>query len=472
MPATAQTRESARRTERFYPTGERATSIIALEREVPEQVRRGDTFNYKIRIKNLTKSPIFGVALTERIAPGIKVEAIDPAPASRSGNSATWRWEKLGPQQAVTLGVRGASDGPDALSCCATVTLSTMVCSETRLVQPELALVKQLPQEVVLCEPIPMRLVVRNTGSGVARNVQIVDDLPEGWKTEEGRTQVSIAAGDLKAGEDQEFRVNLRSERTGTFTNTARATEDGGLSAEATASTAVRKPVLRVSKSCPNFRYVGRPAKIEITVTNDGDVPARDTVLTDTLPAGVELVSTTRSGRTGPANVVTWRLGTLAPGASETVSLTLKPLRIGSLRNTAVAKAYCAEASDECSMVVKGIPAILLEMIDVEDPDEVGTTDTYVITVTNQGSADGTNIRIVCEVQPEAEFVSANAPVGHKVDGRTVTFDPLPSLSPKAKAVYQVTVKGIKAGDTRFRIQLTSDQTTSPVEETESTRFY
>jgi len=35
-----------------------------------------------------------------------------------------------------------------------------------------------------------------------------------------------------------------------------------------------------------------------------------------------------------------------------------------------------------------------------------------------------------------------------------------------------VTVKGVKAADVRFKVSLTSDQATVPVEETESTHVY
>ena len=47
-----------------------------------------------------------------------------------------------------------------------------------------------------------------------------------------------------------------------------------------------------------------------------------------------------------------------------------------------------------------------------------------------------------------------------------------PHLDPKAKAVYKVTTKGTKEGDLRFKVELTSDQMTSPASETESTHVY
>ena len=53
-------------------------------------------------------------------------------------------------------------------------------------------------------------------------------------------------------------------------------------------------------------------------------------------------------------------------------------------KNTAAAKGVCAEAAASCETKVEGIPAILLEVIDLEDPIEVGAQTTYEIKVTNQ----------------------------------------------------------------------------------------
>ena len=219
------------------------------------------------------------------------------------------------------------------------------------------------------------------------------------------------------------------------------------------------------------MRYLGRPAVYEITVANTGDAPARNTTLVDTVDSGAQFSRASDGGNLQGSQVV-WNLGDLAPGASKKVTVTLVTRERRTIRNTATATAYCAEASASTSTEVKGIPAMLLEVIDVDDPDEVGTDETYVITVTNQGSADGTGIVIECTLPEQQEFVRAEAPTKHNVRGKTIRFDPLPELAPKASVVYRVIVKGVGTGDVRFGVKMTSDQLSSPVTETESTNIY
>jgi len=113
-----------------------------------------------------------------------------------------------------------------------------------------------------------------------------------------------------------------------------------------------------------------------------------------------------------------------------------------------------------------------MEVIDLEDPIEVGSRTTYLITVTNQGSAPDTNIRIVCALEDKIQYVSSGGATAGSIMGNTASFAPLHSLAPKARATWQVVVRGVRPGDVRFRVTMSSDQLTRPVEETEATHLY
>jgi hypothetical protein len=58
------------------------------------------------------------------------------------------------------------------------------------------------------------------------------------------------------------------------------------------------------------------------------------------------------------------------------------------------------------------------------------------------------------------------------VSGKTVNFPAVATLGSKQVVTYNITVKGVKAGDSRNRIVLTSEELKTPVEETESTTVY
>jgi uncharacterized repeat protein (TIGR01451 family) len=170
---------------------------------------------------------------------------------------------------------------------------------------------------------------------------------------------------------------------------------------------------------------------------------------------------------------VTWNLGTLQPRDARTVTLRVMPESAGTFRNVATAQAYCNDpVSDDCSTEVTGISAVLLEVVDLEDPIEIGNEETYVITVTNQGSAPDTNIEIVCMLEDTQTYVSSSGATRGTAQGQRIVFAALPSLAPGQRATWRVVVKAVAAGDTRFSVQMDTDQLTRPVQENESTNLY
>ena len=113
-----------------------------------------------------------------------------------------------------------------------------------------------------------------------------------------------------------------------------------------------------------------------------------------------------------------------------------------------------------------------MEVIDLTDSIEVGNDVTYVITVTNQGSATDKDVVVKATLEDNMQYVSSSGATKGSLSARTVTFAPLPSLAPKAKASWRVTVKAVKAGDVRFRVAMNSEHLGRDVDETEATNFY
>ena len=94
------------------------------------------------------------------------------------------------------------------------------------------------------------------------------------------------------------------------------------------------------------------------------------------IPAGTRFVLASDGGK-AEAGKVRWNLATLMPNRSRKVSVTLMSGREGTVTNTTTATAMCAEGvRASASTIVAGIPAVLLEVIDIDDPVEVGCRTT------------------------------------------------------------------------------------------------
>jgi uncharacterized repeat protein (TIGR01451 family) len=454
----------------MLPAGDRDAAVY-LEKAAPKQVLVGKEFDYKIRVTNTSRSTLEDMTLIGKLPQAFRVVATTPK-ANIVGTDATWDVGKLAPDESKTFVVRGAATKAGSLYGCSDVTFRiSSACVSIAAVQPALKVVQTAPAAVLICEPIPIRIVVTNTGSGPASNVVVKETLPEGLMTMDGKTEVSYGFKTLEAGQSREVTIEAKAAKTGRFVAKAAATGADGLAAAADSSTVVREPVLALTHDAPKSRFLGLTVTNTLTVTNNGDGVAKGTRLVTSLPARCDLVSAS-GGIRAQAGRLTWNLGDLAPEASKKVTFVLKPAAIGRVESSSSVSALCVKTSTKAVTDVQGIPAILLECVDEDDPIELGAQVTYAITVTNQGTAAGTNIVIKCTLPAEQEYFSATGPTKETVKARTVTFAPLKSLAPKAKTTYKVVVKALKAADVRFAVSLTSDQLTEPVAETESTNQY
>ncbi len=455
-----------------YPTGDVGTSAVLIEKFAPVEVNAGAATEYVIRVTNLTSLTLDDVVVTDDVGDNFTISGTTP-PSVGSGKNLRWALGSMAPRAVLDIRVAGAAGGPGTFGSCAEVTYASSLCVTTRVVEPMLEITKQAPDSVLACEAIPVRIVVTNRGTGAANNVTITDDLPSGMTTTDGRSSITVDVGTLPAGQARELTLNLQTTGSGRYTNTATATADGGLRATSNSTTTiVTKPQLAITKDGPTRQFVGRNFTYDVSVTNRGDGIARDTILQDAIPAGTRFVSASTGGQLSGDRVV-WGLGNLAPGESRQVTVMVQGVSKGIVRNIAQAQAYCAEpVTAQVETSIEGIPAILLEVVDLEDPIEVGSNETYEIRVTNQGSATDTNIRISCGFDNGMQFVTTSGPTSGTSTGSGVTFAPLAALGPGEQAVWRIVVKATSQGDMRFAVRMESDQLTRPVDETEATNFY
>ncbi len=456
---------------RIYPWAE--CGIVRLDKTMPKEVGLDTQFSYTITITNLTDTKLDGITIKEQTPIHFNLVNANPI-ADEKENELIWNIQTLGPKATKQIRVSGVATSVEPLRHCTTVLTPVIpACANIEVIQPRLKLIKMVPLDALLCDLIPVKYIVSNVGTGSIPNVRIVDALPMGLRPADGRSELVFEAGVLMAGQSKEFSIDLRASRVGEYSSRAVATSSTGLRDESVETTTrVGLPVLAISKEGPERLYIGRPVTYEITVTNRSDVPARDTVVEDTLPQGVTSVKATAGAQLSGLKLI-WNLGTLEPDQSETFQVSYTPTTTGTIVNDATATANCATpVTASMRTTITGIAATMLEVVDIEDPVRVGNRATYTITVTNQGSAVSRNIRVYCILEDNVKYVSSAGATASTIEGDTVRFLPLGSLAPKSKAVWRVVVAAVRPGDVRFKVVMNSDELTRPVEESEATHIY
>jgi len=448
-----------------------AVPIVKLETSAPSTINLGVPLHYQIAVRNIGSVSAYQVRVEDRVPPGCRLHSAEPRPEVQ-GDRLTWNLGELAAGAEVQLRVEVEPTTEGEVSWSATVTYSATADYTTRVTKPCLAVSKAGPQSALVGDAVAFQIQVRNTGTGPANGVMIRDQLPAGLQHPQGQV-VDAEVGALAPGQMRSITLEATAAKAGHFVNEVIVTADGGLQATARAEIDITQPGLVLRKTGPAQRLIGREAEFDLEVHNPGTADATNVRVIDTLPEGLEIGTTNNGAYDAATRTFTWTLGTLPAGQRRGLSLKTIAQKVGDWTNRAVAQAdRVTEVAAEAPIRVEGVPALMLEVVDLDDPIEVGAETTYEIRVVNQGTCPSTNLQILATVPDGMKAELAQGAAEGHIRGQTVHFDPIPRLAARADALFRVKVRGLKAGDWRFKVQMMSDQLQIPVREDESTRVY
>lgn len=433
----------------YYPTGNRSTSSIMVEKIAPAEVIANQPFDYNIKVTNLTNTSLNNVVINETLPNNFNFVSSTPN-SGGAGQARTFALGDMGPGQSQTITIKGSAAGAGSLSSCCTVSAAMGVCATTNVVNPALTITKSAPSNVSACDTIPVKIVVTNSGSGSARNVKVTDQLPAGL-TSDGKNALAWDVGTLAAGQSKEINFIAKADKSGRYDNKASASADNGLSAASnTTSTVVTQPVLSIKAECGPKIRIGQQTTCKFTVRNTGDGACKDLRISPVTPAGSQFVSADNGGSANG-----WNIGALAPGESKTVSMTVRVMGSGEFACQATATCSCANpVTDKCVSSAAGVPDIGTQITDDDGVVAVGQNHDYRFEVKNQGQVDLTNVKVAFKSEAGLEFVSTTAAGG--MQNGVVNVG---TLKPGQKVEFRLTYKGTKEGQLVLISETTSDQT-------------
>lgn len=454
------------------PTGKQEPAV-SIEWTGPSAVRVGQSSDYGIVVRNTSAITVQQVIVRVRLAGQASVIAAEPK-ATVEDNVLMWDIGTLTPKEERSVQMRLLTPNRGDVAAQAWVTFTGATSMRLRVREPKLVVKAAAPERVMLGDVTTFGLTVANPGDGVAEQVKLLAELPEGLEHPRGK-KLTFEVGNLNPGESRTVQVVCMAKSGGEQICLAFAEADAGLRADARAAATVMTPRLDLEVKAPKLRYLDRKAVYTFKVTNPGDAAAANVTLLDVVPAGQKVTSVDNGGRHDFANrAVTWFLGEIGPGQSREVNLEVQCTNTGEFVHKAAVQASRGLKNEaEATTRVEGLSAVAVELIDIEDPIEVNGEATYEVRVTNTGTKTESDVKLVCAFPADRQqFKTATGPSAFRVEGNEVVFEPLPKLAPRADAIYRVTVKCKTPGIANFKARVTSAILTDPVTKEEATRIY
>lgn len=449
------------------------TPSLTIEKLAPAEVQIGKPALFEVIVRNAGSVPAHGVEVHDQVPQGTQLVATRPQATTGASGTLVWALGDLAPGDTTTVQMELLPTSEGEVGSVATVTFATLATARAIVTRPVLSVQVKAPEQVMIDEEALLEIEISNTGTGAATGVVVAENVPANLSHPAG-PQLEYEIGTLAPGEKRQLQLVLTARQPGKTTNLLTARSDGQARAHSEVPMEVVAPALEVAMEGPTRRYLDRQATYSISVSNPGTAAAEEVELVAHLPKGLQFVETNNAGQYDPqTHAVYWLLEALPPRESGTVMLTALPIEAGEQKLRVVGTAERGlEDSQEESVLVEGVAAILFQVVDAADPIEVGGETSYEIRVVNQGSKAATNLQLIAVMPAEMEAISADGPTAHQLTKQEVRFEPLASLGPQAETTYQVRARGLAPGDLRIRMQLLSDDMRTPVTKEESTRIY
>jgi uncharacterized repeat protein (TIGR01451 family) len=453
------------------PTG-RQEPAVSMEWIGPPVVKVGQAAEFTLVVRNTCKIPVQRVLVQVKVPSGCVATGSEPKAAEENGSLA-WDLKTLMPGQERNFQMKLLAQARGDVAPQAWVTFTGSTVTTFKVREPKLTIKAAVADKVMIGEIAAFTLTVGNPGDGTAEKVKIHANLSEGL--EHARApRVDFEIGDLASGDSRSVTLICGARTGGIQQCQVTAEAEGGLTGKDTASVAVVTPRLDLTMEGPGLRYLDRKAIYTFKVANPGDAPASNVTVSDVVPVGFKVLAASDGGRhDSSTRTVSWFLGELAPGQTREVKLEVQAVVAGEQKHHAnVVGARGLKAEVDKATRVEGISALMVEMVDTEDPVEVGGDTAYEVRITNTGSKAETDIKLVAIVPDKEDFKDVQGPVHGHTEGKTLIFDPIEKLAPHADVVLRINVKAREQGVVYFKILVTSTNLVQPVEKSESTRIY
>ena len=329
--------------------------------------------------------------------------------------------------------------------------------AKVRVHEPRLDLSIEGPDQVIYGMSQTYKVRVLNPGDGTAPNVVFT-------LSPDSATPQTQRIGDIPAGKEAQFDVELTAQDLGDLKIHGLASADLELRSEASKTIRVAAAKLEAVLSGPQLKYQNTEAMYGLQLQNNGSAASENVIATLRLPAGVKYLGG-MEGVVVQGNVLKWRLSSLKPGTMQNYQFRCQMTSTGD-HVFAFDCAGTAAGMTDVSITtrVESIADLVLTVSDPPAPAPIGSDVTYEIVIRNRGSKEATNVQAVAQFGHGIEPKRIEGHTGEVVPGQ-VMFNAIPRIGAGAEVRLRVIAQAEKAGHHRFRAEVHSGDTMLVAEE-------
>ncbi|MEM1226891.1 MAG: hypothetical protein AAGJ40_14435 [Planctomycetota bacterium] len=430
----------------------------------PRQIMIRQTHAYEIRAENRGSIDASGLIVRAHVPDWADVvghqSSAGKVAGDTSGSTRTlvWNIDQLaaGQSQSMFVRLKAARSGTHDVNVD-----WTLAPQEDRVqvhvAEPQLAITIDGPEEVVFGESKTYTIRVLNPGDGIAPAVVFT-------LSPNSSTPQSQRIGDIPAGKEAQFEVELTAQDLGELKIHGLAVGDLELNAEADKTVRVLAANLEATLSGPELKYQNTEGMYQLELTNRGTTASDDVVAMLTLPMGVTYLGG-MEGASLTGDQLRWEVASLGPGASKSYQFNVMMDATGNQEFVFDCKGSAAGQTSVALVTnVEAIADLVLSINDPTAPAPIGEDVEYEITIRNRGSKPATDVRAIAQFSHGIEPVAIRGHQGKVITGQ-VLIEPIQRIEAGQDVRMTIVARAEDGGHHRFRTEVRSGDTMLVAEE-------
>ena len=312
-----------------------------------------------------------------------------------------------------------------------------------------LAVTKFAPHEVQVGAAEKYRISVRNAAGTTAKNVRVIDEIPEHTRFVKATPSPIANQGgaleweipEIRPGGQFDIEMELVALEEGEIGSVAKVvvTHLAGMRTRAT------RPQLALSVSSPKSVLKGQNVTFSVKVANTGSGVARNVTLEEIVPEQLEHPD----GRE-----LELAIDKLEPGEVRQFDLTLKAAQAGSVLNRLTARG-AGDLAVQQDVELEVIAPQLELAVNGPKYRYLETKAAFAISVSNPGTASADDVLLTVKMPPGLEFIEANNAGYYNAERHTVAWS-LVSLPAGRAGDVKLIARPTKAGDFALKLDAKS----------------
>lgn len=431
----------------------------------------GDTISFTITVLNNGPSNATGVTVTDVLPNGYSYVSSSATLGAYSNGSGIWSVGALNnsASQILTIIAVVQPSGPYANTATVSGNQTDNVSGNnsstvTPTISPraDVAVSKSVNNSNPnVDDTVTFTVTVVNNGPSTATGVSVNDALPTGYQlvssnVSTGNYSTGVwTIGNVPSGGFATLTIQAKVLASGNYTNTATVsatTNDNnpGNNTASASTTPVPITDLQVVKSASTLTPdVGDTIVFTIVATNNGPSNATGVQVTDNVPSGFTLLSSSTTSGTYNPNSGIWTIGSLNNGSNTTLTVTVKVNNTGNYTNTAtITGTQTDNNSNNNTSSVSPNPTdkadlLVIKSVDNSSPS-VGSNVVFTISITNNGPSNATGVTVNDLLPACLNYVSSSSTVG-SYNSATGIWN-VSTLNNGASAVLSVTATVVNEG--------------------------